>query len=95
MANEIFGVPTSTVAVKQAFSESGYMLDEWRSNLTPDHLEAQIMLKNKSKADLREQVNRWDNLMDTPLILVGSRSETERGMSESQTGDKRDDDFDF
>ncbi|KAH6781538.1 hypothetical protein C2S51_006831 [Perilla frutescens var. frutescens] len=58
MAREIFGVPTSTVAVEQAFSESGYMLGERRSNLTPDHLEAQMMLKDKSKADLREQENR-------------------------------------
>ncbi|KAH6771938.1 hypothetical protein C2S51_010342 [Perilla frutescens var. frutescens] len=92
MAREIFGVPESTVAVEQAFSESGYMLDERRSNLTPDHLEAQMMLKDESKADLREQENRWDDLMDGPLIEVGSESEAEGG---SQTGDDWDDDFEF
>ncbi|KAH6770182.1 hypothetical protein C2S52_014985 [Perilla frutescens var. hirtella] len=92
MAREIFGVPASTVAVEQAFSESGYMLDERRSNLTPDHLEAQMMLKDESKADLREQENRWDDLMDGPLIEVSSESEAEGG---SQTGDEWDDDFEF
>ncbi|KAH6780351.1 hypothetical protein C2S52_011588 [Perilla frutescens var. hirtella] len=92
MAREIFGVSASTVAVEQAFSESGYMLDERRSNLTPDHLEAQMMLKDESKADLREQENRWDDLMDGPLIEVGSESEAEGG---SQTGDYWDDNFEF
>ncbi|KAH6762890.1 hypothetical protein C2S52_020323 [Perilla frutescens var. hirtella] len=92
MAREIFGVQASTVAVEQAFSESGYMLDERRSNLTPDHLEAQMMLKDESKADLSEQENHWDDLMDGPLIEVGSESEAEGG---SQTGDDWDDDFKF
>ncbi|KAH6776463.1 hypothetical protein C2S52_014024 [Perilla frutescens var. hirtella] len=77
MVREIFGVPVSTVAVEQPFSESGYTLDERRSNLTPDHLEAQMMLKDESKADLREQENCWDDLMDGPLIEVGSESEAE------------------
>ncbi|KAH6781402.1 hypothetical protein C2S51_006695 [Perilla frutescens var. frutescens] len=68
------------------------MLDERRSNLTPDHLEAQMMLKDEFKADLREQENRWDGLMDGPLIEVGSKSEAKGG---SQTGDDWDDDLEF
>ncbi|KAH6768972.1 hypothetical protein C2S51_014308 [Perilla frutescens var. frutescens] len=68
------------------------VLDERRSNLTPDHLKAQMMLKDESKADLREQENRWDDLMDGPLIEVGSESKAEGG---SQTGDDWDDDFEF
>ncbi|KAH6801552.1 hypothetical protein C2S52_002016 [Perilla frutescens var. hirtella] len=68
------------------------MLDERRSNLTPDHLETQMMLKDEFKANLREQENRWDGLMDGPLIEVGSESEAKGG---SQTGDDWDDDFEF
>ncbi|KAH6782239.1 hypothetical protein C2S51_007532 [Perilla frutescens var. frutescens] len=95
MAREFFRVPASTVAIEQTFSESDYMLDERRLNLTPDHLEAQMMLKDESKADLREQENRWDELMDGPLIEVGLESEAEEGGDESQTDKEWDDDFEF
>ncbi|KAH6762857.1 hypothetical protein C2S52_020290 [Perilla frutescens var. hirtella] len=50
------------------------------------------MLKDESKADLREQEYRWDDLMDGPLIQVGSEREAEGG---SQTGDDWDDNFEF
>ncbi|KAH6779075.1 hypothetical protein C2S52_010312 [Perilla frutescens var. hirtella] len=92
MVREIFGVPASTVVVEQAFSESSYMLDERRSNLMPDQLEAQMMLKDESKADQRELENQWDNLMDGLLIEVSSKSEAEGG---SQIKDDWDDDFEL
>ncbi|KAL6543000.1 hypothetical protein OROHE_010520 [Orobanche hederae] len=46
IAKEILAVPASTVSVEQAFSVGGYILDERRSRLTPQNLEAQALLND-------------------------------------------------
>lgn len=44
IAKEILACPSSTVAVEQAFSVGGYILDERRSRLTVENLENQALL---------------------------------------------------
>ncbi|KAL6511011.1 hypothetical protein OROGR_022135 [Orobanche gracilis] len=46
IAKEILVVPASTVSVEQVFSVGGYILDERRSRLTPQNLEAQALLND-------------------------------------------------
>ena len=55
MAKHILATPVSTVAVEQAFSAGGNILDAKRSNLTPEALEAQVCLADWGKAEVREQ----------------------------------------
>ena len=42
MAQQVLGAPCSTVAVEQLFSIGGQVLNEKRSNLFPESLEAQV-----------------------------------------------------
>lgn len=55
MAKEILACPVSTVAVEQAFSIGGNTLDERRSTIRPENLEAQCLLNDWSKAASRTQ----------------------------------------
>ncbi|KAL6531182.1 hypothetical protein OROHE_014251 [Orobanche hederae] len=50
IAKVILAVPASTVSVEQAFSVGGYILDERRSRLTPQNIEAQALLNDWVKA---------------------------------------------
>ncbi|KAL6501123.1 hypothetical protein OROHE_025320 [Orobanche hederae] len=60
IAKEILAVPASTVSVEQAFSTGGYNLDERRSRLTPQNLEAQSLMNDWVKAELRQQEQNYD-----------------------------------
>ncbi|KZV49340.1 hypothetical protein F511_38594, partial [Dorcoceras hygrometricum] len=53
MAKEILACPVSTVAVEQAFSMRGNTLDERRSTIRPENLEAQCLLNDWSRAASR------------------------------------------
>ncbi|KZV42624.1 hypothetical protein F511_32887, partial [Dorcoceras hygrometricum] len=55
MAKEILACPVSTVAVEQAFSMGGNTLDERRSTIRPENLEAQYLLNDWSRAASRTQ----------------------------------------
>ncbi|KAL6542325.1 hypothetical protein OROMI_023927 [Orobanche minor] len=55
IAKEILTVLASTIFVEQAFSVGGYILYERRSRLTPQNLEAQTLLNDWVKAELRQQ----------------------------------------
>ncbi|KZV19253.1 hypothetical protein F511_37874 [Dorcoceras hygrometricum] len=55
MAKEILACPVSTVAVEQAFSMGGNTLDERRSTIRPENLEAQCLLNDWSRAASRTQ----------------------------------------
>ncbi|XP_057997545.1 uncharacterized protein LOC131176514 [Hevea brasiliensis] len=55
IAKQILAAPVSTVAVEQAFSAGGSILDETRSNMVPESLEAQTCLDDWIKAALRQQ----------------------------------------
>ena len=57
IAKDLFASPVSTVAVEQAFSAGGSILDETRSSMSPESLEAQACLNNLSKANRRIQEN--------------------------------------
>ncbi|KZV38585.1 zinc finger BED domain-containing protein RICESLEEPER 2-like [Dorcoceras hygrometricum] len=46
MAKEIFACPVSTVAVEKAFSMGGNTLDERRSTIRPENLEARCLLND-------------------------------------------------
>ena len=60
MAKEIFAVPASTVAVEQAFSVGGCVLDDKRSNLSAKNMEATMLLDDWAKADMRAQEPDFD-----------------------------------
>ncbi|KAL6538024.1 hypothetical protein OROGR_012012 [Orobanche gracilis] len=94
MAQEILVVPTSTFPVESAFSEGGYMLDERRSRMIPKNLEAQMMLKDATKAELRDQENRWDDLLADQDTFQEGITKGESSQP-SQTDDQDDDDIDF
>ncbi|KAL6501772.1 hypothetical protein OROGR_026905 [Orobanche gracilis] len=64
IAKEILVVPASTVSVEQAFSVRGYILDERRSRLTPQNLEAQALLNDWVKAELRQQEPNYNEQED-------------------------------
>lgn len=55
IAKSIFSCSVSTVAVEQAFSAGGNILDETRSSLHPTSLEAQVCVDDWTKAALRQQ----------------------------------------
>ncbi|KZV21578.1 zinc finger BED domain-containing protein RICESLEEPER 1-like, partial [Dorcoceras hygrometricum] len=55
MAKEILACPVSTVAVEQAFSMRENTLDERRSTIRPENLEAQCLLNDWSRAASRTQ----------------------------------------
>ncbi|KAL6495352.1 hypothetical protein OROGR_029915 [Orobanche gracilis] len=65
IAKEILVVPASTVSVEQAFSVGGYILDERRSRLTPQNLEAQALLNDWVKAELRQQEPNYNEQEDS------------------------------
>lgn len=92
MAREVLAVPASTVSVEQAFSSGGYMLDERRSTMHPKNLEAQVLLKDYTLAEAREQENKWEEVFtENPL----STTEAETDTDVSTETDDFDDDFDF
>ncbi|KAL6543992.1 hypothetical protein OROGR_010489 [Orobanche gracilis] len=65
IAKEILAVPASTVSVEQAFSVGGYILDERRSRLTPQNLEAQALLNDWVKTELRQQEPNYNEQEDS------------------------------
>ena len=81
MAKEFLSVSTSTVAIEQAFSSGGYILDERRSTILAANLEAQILLKDWSLAEQRKQEPNWRSLIeeceedDSELTTTNASSE--------------------
>ena len=61
---EILASPVSTVAVEQAFSSGGNILDVRRSTLHPSSLEAQACVDDWSRAELRQQQNEPNDFED-------------------------------
>ncbi|KAK1558244.1 hypothetical protein Q3G72_000164 [Acer saccharum] len=59
MARDILTLPVSTVALEYAFSAGGTVLDERRSRLGPDILEAVVCLKDWEDAEQRAQ--KWQD----------------------------------
>ena len=64
IAREVLAAPVSTVSVEQAFSMGGNILEDRRSRLKPDTLEAQTCLDDWCKAKRREQENKPENFED-------------------------------
>ncbi|KAL6542025.1 hypothetical protein OROGR_011511 [Orobanche gracilis] len=76
IAKEILVVPASTVSVKQAFSTGGYILDERRSRLTPQNLEAQALMNDWVKAELCQQEPNYDEQEDSDTYDTGSSNDS-------------------
>ncbi|KAL6497186.1 hypothetical protein OROGR_029115 [Orobanche gracilis] len=76
IAKEILAVPASTVSVEQAFSVGGYILDERRSRLTPQNLEAQALLNDWVKAELRQQEPNYNKQEDSDTYDTGSSNDS-------------------
>ena len=55
IAKEVLASPVSTVAVEQAFSAGGDILDDSRYSMTPESLEAQACLDDWTRAERRAQ----------------------------------------
>ncbi|XP_012857569.1 PREDICTED: zinc finger BED domain-containing protein RICESLEEPER 1-like [Erythranthe guttata] len=55
IAKDVLACPVSTVAVEAAFSIAGHILDQRRSNLRPENLEAQVCLDNWGKSNFRHK----------------------------------------
>ncbi|KAL6564584.1 hypothetical protein OROMI_016034 [Orobanche minor] len=53
MAEEILAIPVSTVGVEQAFSLGEYTLNERRSSMTLENLEAQVCYADWINAERR------------------------------------------
>jgi len=82
LAKQILAAPVSTVAVEQAFSQGGNILDETRSRMTPDSLEAQACVDDWTKAELRAQENPKEN-EDLFDLYDGSSTGTSTGGANS------------
>ena len=46
IARDVLAIPVSTVASESAFSTGGRILDEYKSSMTPDMVEALILTQN-------------------------------------------------
>ncbi|XP_012833474.1 PREDICTED: uncharacterized protein LOC105954344 [Erythranthe guttata] len=55
IAKDVLACPVSTVAVEAAFSIAGHILDQRRSNLRLENLEAQVCLDNWGKSNFRHK----------------------------------------
>ena len=55
IARQVLATPCSTVAVEQAFSAGGNILDDHRSRLSPQSVEAQACVDDWTKAQYRQQ----------------------------------------
>ncbi|KAL6543057.1 hypothetical protein OROHE_010577 [Orobanche hederae] len=76
IAKEILAVPASTVSVRQAFSVGGYILDERRSGLTPQNLEAQTLLNDWVKDELRQQEPNYNEQEDSDTYDARSSNDS-------------------
>ncbi|KAH9794591.1 BED-type domain-containing protein [Citrus sinensis] len=52
IARDVLAIPVSTVASESAFSTGGRILDQYRSSLTPDMVEALVLLQNWLRTSL-------------------------------------------
>lgn len=63
MARDVLGIPVSTLGLDVAFINSGRVLDQYRSSLSPDTREAlmcgQDWLRTESKDDVSDQVLKF------------------------------------
>ncbi|KZV53104.1 hypothetical protein F511_14202 [Dorcoceras hygrometricum] len=76
MTKEILACPVSTIAVEQAFSMGGNTLDERRSTIRPENLEAQCLLKDWSRAasrtkDSQDETNDDEDTDGTSGTITG------------------------
>ncbi|CAE5976316.1 unnamed protein product [Arabidopsis arenosa] len=70
MAREILAVPVSSVASESAFSTGGRILDQYRSCLNPEMVEALVLTQDWLRASLRsEAMKSLDNLEEKNKFL--------------------------
>ncbi|KAK2633964.1 hypothetical protein Ddye_028756 [Dipteronia dyeriana] len=77
MARDMLMPPVSTVASESAFTAGGKVLDERRSRLGPDILEAVVCIKDREDVDQRAQ--KWQDqtaIEFTNLTLSDGSSST-------------------
>ena len=75
ITTQIFACLVSTVDVEQAFSAGGNILDETRSNMTPESLEVQACVDDWTRAAIRDQKNKRDDDDDEFVELTTTRTE--------------------
>jgi hypothetical protein len=84
IAAQVLVVPASTVAVEQTFSQGGNILDERRSRLKPDALEAQVCVDDWKRAEIRQQKMNYTDTSSDGLLDDDSRNTSSAG-SEGST----------
>ncbi|KZV40975.1 hypothetical protein F511_17383 [Dorcoceras hygrometricum] len=75
MAKEILACPVSTVAVEQAFSMGGNTLDERRSTIRPENLEAQCLLNDGQELPQEHKTKTKQMTTKTPGALLEQQLE--------------------
>lgn len=76
IASQLLAVPASTVAVEQTFSSGGNILDERRSRLAPESLEAQVCLDDWERANMRRQEELIHSSSSDEWVNDGSTTAT-------------------
>ncbi|XP_010548831.1 PREDICTED: zinc finger BED domain-containing protein RICESLEEPER 1-like [Tarenaya hassleriana] len=85
MARDILAFPVSTVASESVFSTGGRILDQYRSSLTPDMVEALVLSQNWLRSSLISDATRSlkDVIEDNDFIETFERMEVEDKLYEA------------
>ena len=78
MAKEIFSILASTVAVESAFSVGGNVLDDRRSRLSGQNMEATMLLDDWCSADIRDQELDWNTQVQNDQDYYPDEEEEEQ-----------------
>lgn len=70
IARDILAIPASTVASEASFSASGRVVNEYRTRLKPDLIEALVCLKDWERAEKRKQDDDQEKMLDEEIKLV-------------------------
>ena len=83
IAKQVLAAPVSTVAVEQAFSQGGNILDERRSSLAPESIEAQVCVDDWTRAELCQQKMKVDFNEESLDLTTDSSMTTENNTQDS------------
>ncbi|KAL6959552.1 hypothetical protein U1Q18_052498 [Sarracenia purpurea var. burkii] len=71
LARDVLAIPVSTVASESAFSTGGRVIDPFRSNLSPNMVEALICTQNWLRC--QSEINLRDKLNELELLDSGNK----------------------
>ncbi|CAD5324621.1 unnamed protein product [Arabidopsis thaliana] len=83
MAREVLAIPVSSVASESAFSTGGRILDQYRSCLTPDMVEALVLTQDWLRASLRSEAMKSLDKLEEENKFMDSLEEVTSNPEES------------